>query len=159
MGEELDGNQVRYSMDKKSSIGYADASKVQIDPIKSFYRLIQEQEGGKSHRDRENASDFWNLSDLFFGQSIRNTALRSIRNGNAQWFRTAKNYDVSTGPFAQPFVRSHASFTHSIALHHSLCWGAPLRSFIRSLAHSLPSLWESEWLDDFFCCVFIRSGP
>ena len=39
------------------------------------------------------------------------------------WFRTAKNSDVSTGPFAPPFA-------------HSL---APLIS--------LPSSWESEWLD------------
>ena len=45
---------------------------------------------------------------------------------------------LSTGPLTRPL----APLTHSLALHCSLRSRAPLRSFIRSLVHSLP--WETE---------------
>ena len=43
-----------------------------------------------------------------------------IAGTNAQWFRTAKNPDVSTGPLACPFALLLALLTHSAALIHSL---------------------------------------
>ena len=43
----------------------------------------------------------------------------------AQWGRTAKNWDVGTGPLAP---------------HYSLCSRAPLRTLVRSLAHFAHSL-------------------
>ena len=51
----------------------------------------------------------------------------------------------STGPLARPFARSFAPFTRSLAPHYSLCSCAPLRSL-----RSLPSSWDSDWLDVFF---------
>ena len=52
------------------------------------------------------------------------------------------------------------------ALGHSLlCLHAPhylLRSLTRLLArslHSLPCSWDSGWLDGYFVCVFLYSGP
>ena len=50
---------------------------------------------------------------------------------------TTENPDVSTGPLARPFARSLAPLTHSLAPYCSLRSRAPLRSFVRSLAHSL----------------------
>ena len=50
----------------------------------------------------------------------------------AQWFRTAKNRAVSTGPLASLVAHLLALLTHF---------------FARSLTHSLPSSWENEWLD------------
>ena len=44
--------------------------------------------------------------------------------------------DVSTGPLARPFARSLAPLTHSLASPCLLRSRAPLRSFVRSLAHS-----------------------
>ena len=59
-----------------------------------------------------------------------------------QWFRTAKNQDVSTGPLACPFARSLAPLTHSLALHCLLCMRPLIHSFICFLAHALsPQLW------------------
>ena len=60
---------------------------------------------------------------------------------DAEWFRTAKNRDVSTGPLTRPFARLLALLTHSLA---PLACSAAL---IRSLTRSLPSSWESLWLD------------
>ena len=62
---------------------------------------------------------------------------------NAQWFITAMNRDVSTGPRACPFPGSFAPLSHSLVPHCPLRLRAPLCSFIFSLVHSLPSLWES----------------
>ena len=45
----------------------------------------------------------------------------------AQWARTNKNRDVSTGPLARPFARSLAPLYGLLT---------PLRSLVRSLAHS-----------------------
>ena len=55
----------------------------------------------------------------------------------AQWIKTAKNWDGSTGPIARSFARSLAPITYSLAPHCSLCSRAPLRSFVRSFVHSL----------------------
>ena len=38
-----------------------------------------------------------------------------------QWFRTAKNRDVSNGPFAHPLIHSLAPLTYSLAPHCLLC--------------------------------------
>ena len=65
----------------------------------------------------------------------------------AQWFRRAKNRDASTGPPAHSFACSLPLLTRSLALHCLLRLRAPLRTFARSPTHSLPSSWESEWLD------------
>ena len=59
-----------------------------------------------------------------------------------QGFISAENRDVSTGPLARPFARSLTLLTHLLAPHCSLCSRALRRSFICSLAHSLPSSWE-----------------
>ena len=56
------------------------------------------------------------------------------------WSGTNKNQDISTGPFARPFARSLAPLTHSLAPDCSLCSCPPLRSLLRSLAHSAHSL-------------------
>ena len=47
-----------------------------------------------------------------------------------------------TGPFTHPFARLLALLTHSLTTHCSLPSLVPLRSFIRLLAHSLPSSGE-----------------
>ena len=56
-------------------------------------------------------------------------------NGDAQWFRTAKNPDVSTGPLARPFDCSLAPLTRSLAPDCSLCSRPPLHLLVCSLAH------------------------
>ena len=62
-------------------------------------------------------------------------------NDVAQWFRTAKNQDVSTGPLTRPFACSLATLTHSLALPCSLC---SLRSFVCSHTYSQArGIWES----------------
>ena len=51
-----------------------------------------------------------------------------------------KLYEIdawSTGPFTRPLAHSLAPLTHSLALHCSLRSRAPLRSVVRSLAHTL----------------------
>ena len=60
-----------------------------------------------------------------------------------QWFRTAKNRDVSTGPLVCSLVGSHHSLVR--LLHTARC--ARARSFVGSLAHWVPSLWESNSLN------------
>ena len=62
----------------------------------------------------------------------------------AQWGRTAKNRDVSTGPLARPFARLLAPLSH---LPHCLLRSrALLRSFVHLLAHSLtPELVGKEY--------------
>ena len=57
----------------------------------------------------------------------------------AQWFRSAKNQNVSTGPLACPFARSLAPLTHSLAPPCLLRSRIPLRSFVCSLAHFIHS--------------------
>ena len=52
---------------------------------------------------------------------------------SALWARITKNTDWSNGPLARPFACS-------LALHYSLRSCAPLRSFVRSLAHFAHSL-------------------
>ena len=59
------------------------------------------------------------------------------RNAGAQWGRTAKNWDVSTGPIARPFARSPAPLTHSLASHRLLRLRTPLCSLLYSLAPSI----------------------
>ena len=55
----------------------------------------------------------------------------------AQWGRTAKNRDVSTGPLTRPFVSLLALLTHLLPLHCLLRSHTPLRSFLaHSLSHS-----------------------
>ena len=58
---------------------------------------------------------------------------------DAQWARSTKNPDVSTGPLARPFARSLAPLTRSLAPHYSLRSRAPLRSL-----RSLPCSWDSD---------------
>ena len=69
-------------------------------------------------------------------------ALGILEGVAALWFRTAMNRYVSTGSIAC----SLTPLTHLLALHCPLRLHASLCSFIRSLAHSLPSSWEREWL-------------
>ena len=57
--------------------------------------------------------------------------------GGPQWFKTAKNRELITGPIACPFPRSLGPLTHLLDPHCSLCSRAPLRSFVCSLAYSL----------------------
>ena len=67
----------------------------------------------------------------------------------AQWFGTAKKFDVSTGPLTRPFFRL-------LAPHCSLCSRAPLHTFICLLnAHSLThSQAHGKLLDGCYCSVF-----
>ena len=53
------------------------------------------------------------------------------------WSKTAKNTDCSTGPLARPFARSLAPLTRLLAPNCLLRSRPPLRSLVRSLAHSL----------------------
>ena len=82
----------------------------------------------------------------------------------AQWARSTKNPDVSTGPFARPFSCSLAPLTGSLAPPCLLCSRAPLRSAALRCAHWLarsltllaPSLvgqWLIRWL--FILCFFL----
>ena len=52
---------------------------------------------------------------------------------------------LSIGPFAPPFACLLAPLTHSLAPHCSLRSRAPLRSFVRSLAHSLTPALMGKW--------------
>ena len=54
------------------------------------------------------------------------------------WFRSARIWDVSTGPLACPFVHSLLPRTHLLTLHSLLCLCAPQCSIVCSL-YSLPS--------------------
>ena len=66
----------------------------------------------------------------------------------AQWGRTAKNWDVNTGPLAFPFARSLAPLTRLFASGCSLRSRPPLRSLVRALAPSLVGKWiidVSKW--------------
>ena len=58
------------------------------------------------------------------------------------FLRTAKYWDARTGPLARPFARWLAQLTHSLASHCLLRSRVQLRSFVRSLTHSLPSSWK-----------------
>ena len=60
---------------------------------------------------------------------------------DARWVRKAKNWDVSTGPLTCPFALSLAPLTRLLAPHCLLCSRAPLRSLVRSLAHSQARFW------------------
>ena len=62
---------------------------------------------------------------------------------DALWSRTSKNHDVNIRAFAWPFNRTSCSFASSAFF----CLRTLLWSFIRSLAHLLPSLWEKDSLD------------
>ena len=80
---------------------------------------------------------------------------------NAQWGRTVKNWDVSTGPLARPFARLVAPLTRSLTPHYSLRSRAPLRSLPRSLAHFAHSLARGTVIEcmAIFLCFFFYSGP
>ena len=60
-----------------------------------------------------------------------NLSQGSFLSTNPLWSKTAKNTDWSTGSLARPFARS-------------------LARLLRLFPHS----WDSEWLDDYFVCVF-----
>ena len=66
---------------------------------------------------------------------------------------------LSTGTFAPPLTRSLTPLTHLLAPHCSLPSRAPLRSFIRSLAHSLPSSWEKYLCQEIERVDFIPFQP
>ena len=66
---------------------------------------------------------------------------------SAQWSRITGNRDVNAGPLARPFAHLLAPLTHSLAPYYTLHSRTPLGSFVRLLAHSLPSSWESESLN------------
>ena len=55
----------------------------------------------------------------------------------AQWGRSAKNWDISTGQFACPFIRSLASLNHSFACSALLALLTRSAALICSLARSL----------------------
>ena len=60
--------------------------------------------------------------------------------GNARWFKTSKNRDVSTGPLTRVFAHSLAPFTHSLALHCSAfalltCSAVPVCLLAHSRTH------------------------
>ena len=55
----------------------------------------------------------------------------------AQRLRTSRDQDVNNEPLARLLTRTLAQLTHSLDPHCSLRLRAPLRSFARSLAHSL----------------------
>ena len=63
----------------------------------------------------------------------------------SQWFKTSWFQDVSNGPLAHPLARSLAPLTRSLAPHCSLRSRAPLRSLVRSLAHSLAPELVGQW--------------
>ena len=65
----------------------------------------------------------------------------------AQRGRTAKDWDVSTGPLAHLFARSLAPLTHSLAPDCSLHSRPLLRLLVRSLAHFAHSLARGEVID------------
>ena len=65
----------------------------------------------------------------------------------AQWAKSTKNPDVSTGPLARPFARSLTALTHLLASHYLLFttrfsllashYSPHLQTSLRSLARSL----------------------
>ena len=64
--------------------------------------------------------------------------------------RTAKNWDISTGPLARPFAHSLAPLTRLLAPDCSLRSRPPLRSLVHSLAHFTHSLARgtvNDWMD------------
>ena len=63
----------------------------------------------------------------------------------ALWSRKNENPNVTSGPLAHPFLHLLPLLTHLLALHRTLHSRALLHSFVCSLAHSFPNLWESEW--------------
>ena len=64
--------------------------------------------------------------------------------GGALWVRSPKTSGVSIRPLAYQFA---CSLAHLLAPHYSLCSRAPLRSFARSLVHSLaPELMGQKFL-------------
>ena len=80
----------------------------------------------------------------------------ALNGKHAQWGRTAKNPDCSTGPLAHPFACLLALFSCSLAPPCSLCSRASLHSLVILLAHFLtPALvgkWMIRWL--FYLCFF-----
>ena len=54
----------------------------------------------------------------------------------SQWFRTAKNQDVSTVSFARPFARLFTPLTKSLSSQSLLHLRAPAHSFVRSFTLS-----------------------
>ena len=87
----------------------------------------------------------------------------TIDRSRAQWGRTAKNTDVSTGPLARRFTHSLAPLTHPLAPD---CWlrsRTLLRSLVRSfthLAHSLARGRMNYWClkMTWFCPIVPRSA-
>ena len=82
----------------------------------------------------------------------------------ALWVRMSKNTDLSTGPLARPFARSHAPFTCLLAPHYLLrttCFAPALRcahSFARSLTSFASSLLGQLMIRWLFClCFFLFS--
>ena len=71
-----------------------------------------------------------------------------IEMGSMQsWLKRYEIDALGTGPFTPPFACSLAPLTQSLAPHCSLRSRAPLRSFVRSLAHSLtPELMGKRFL-------------
>ena len=59
-------------------------------------------------------------------------------------------------------IRLFAGIAHSFAcsaLFASLARSAALTRSLARLLRSLPSLWDSEWLNGYLFCVFFYSGP
>ena len=79
-----------------------------------------------------------NQINVFFLFWIRSQCY-DVKNAYALWSRSTKNPNGSTGPLARPHARLLAPFIHSLDSHCSLRSRALLRSFVRTLFHSLTS--------------------
>ena len=88
---------------------------------------------------------------------------KQCRSGTAQWVRTAKNRDVSTGSRASPFACLLAPLTHSLAPDCLLCSRPPLcsRSLVNSPAHFAHSLARGTVIDKMaiYSVFFFYPGP
>ena len=69
------------------------------------------------------------------------------------WFRTSKNWDVTTGPFACPFACLLTPLTYLLALHCLLCSHTLLHLLLGPIAHLLTPELVGKWL---IRCASIR---
>ena len=92
-------------------------------------------------------SDFAGVSRKISSESDPQPSTSEIEDNedddDAQWARSTKNPDVSTGPFGCPLARTAHSFACSALLALLARSAALTRSLARSLC-SLPRSWESE---------------
>ena len=124
---------------------------ITLPPLINFFSLVSGWHPRLSMDANNNNDDDNNNSNNNNVRATSNHAMDSANNHtfdtskggiNAQWFRSAKNRDVSIGPLACPFARTAHSFARSAQLAFLARSAALICSLPRSL-RSLPSSWES----------------